>query len=227
MTRCAVVMNIVFLVAIGFARAKNDYECRWEVAASENSSNAGKKYVCTEQFNKRQKLVEHIKDEHIDDDATSYTCQWKNDEGKVCEERFDTVDLKVMRDHVIWHTGNNQSKKRLSGAFPFKCTWEGNEGGICGKRYKQKYLLDEHMNGHLGIKPFVCNWKDEDGEVCGKAYVARSGLAKHRAKKKHRKEGEHESPDEETEDDNGDVEQNQVPAHDEPERMGTGHDGII
>ena len=42
----------------------------------------------------------------------------------------------------------------------------------CGKVYTQRYHLEVHLSGHLGIRPFVCG-------ICGKAFARKDVLGVH------------------------------------------------
>lgn len=185
--RRVVVIGMMLVLSLGFISAESDnesdasYECRWNI----NGSN-GKSHVCAEDFDKRKALARHIMDEHIEDDATSYTCQWKDDRAVVCDRKFNSVGFNNLSAHIKWHIENKFcKKKKVSDEFPFVCDWE-KDGKKCAKGYRSSTLLDEHKNRHTGANPFVCKWVDEDGHECGTAYPNRSGLSRHRARKNHK-----------------------------------------
>jgi len=75
---------------------------------------------------------------------------------KLCGREFTCQD-NLTRHLKSQHTSNEEKRH--------KCPH-------CGKAFHEKYVLDGHINMHLGLKPFKC-------EFCGQGYQNKSNLLAH------------------------------------------------
>ena len=100
-----------------------------------------------------------------------------------CSEAFSRIsDLK--RHNKAIHKLYQSYKCHLCGkVFPFKSTlkrhmtWHGerkHECKLCRKRYFDAYLLEDHVNTHMGEKPYVC-------ATCNKSFCWRGNFKRHLA----------------------------------------------
>eukprot|EP00092_Neocalanus_flemingeri_P023006 GFUD01024938.1.p1 GENE.GFUD01024938.1~~GFUD01024938.1.p1 ORF type:complete len:481 (-),score=71.76 GFUD01024938.1:85-1527(-) len=105
--------------------------------------------ICDIVFKERRSLIRHIKQVHVADQDTAYSCYF-------CGENF--IGKAPYRKHM---------KMYMNGPKDYKCPEDG-----CDSRFKVKRALLDHLRKHRGIYEYSC-------DMCGKMFTTRHTKKQH------------------------------------------------
>ncbi|XP_054167599.1 uncharacterized protein LOC128964968 [Oppia nitens] len=133
---------------------------------------------CDKCFYDKNQMKKHKQRVHYD--LRPYPCEWPG-----CDKRFKSpTELKIHRER---HSGVRQyrcdvgdcnktyatrkclQQHKRSHTRPYQCSWPS-----CEFRCANNINLEDHMNGHQGIKPFKCHFHG-----CDCSYSSRASLRVH------------------------------------------------
>ncbi|GAN02417.1 hypothetical protein MAM1_0021c01860 [Mucor ambiguus] len=111
--------------------------------------------ACAKELNSLDKLIDHVKSEHIGSGKANYYCMWKD----CARHQKPFTKRHKMHNHLRTHTGER----------PFMC-----QEPDCGKKFSRPDSLTTHAKIHSNIRPYICTFNE-----CGKAYYHLRSLRKH------------------------------------------------
>lgn len=98
--------------------------------------------LCEKGFEKRNRLLNHRKDHHQDDNAAGPARQFQCDYSH-CTKSYQ--HSKSLRDHIKSHHLNiKRNFKVVEREIKYSCTH-------CGKKYKKKEYFEGHLRQHQGL----------------------------------------------------------------------------
>ena len=111
--------------------------------------------VCGKEYQTLQNVVDHLRDEHLNNALGNYSCFWRD-----CPRLGVPFKAKYkLVNHLRVHTGER----------PFVCTYLG-----CKKVFARTENLKIHIRTHTGEKPFHCEYPG-----CSRRFANSSDRRKH------------------------------------------------
>ncbi|XP_046852525.1 zinc finger protein 483-like [Xenia sp. Carnegie-2017] len=133
------------------SETKTNIVCQWQEVRLGN----GNDEVCGKECLTIQDVVNHLRDEHLPNAVSNYSCFWRG-----CSRLGVPFKAKYkLVNHLRVHTGER----------PFVCTYPD-----CNKVFARTENLKIHIRTHTGEKPFLCEYPG-----CSRRFANSSDRRKH------------------------------------------------